>query len=390
MVTSITAGVPLNLLTNPFPDGILRPVGSALGLATAIGQSFSFADPQRPIPYTHQFSLELQRELPHQMLASIAYVGSRIRDLEVTKPFNEISLQSLALGAAALATSVPNPFAGLIPGTALNGPTIQLQQLLRPFPQFQSINELDIPIGRSSYNALQLMLYKRLSSGLNISVAYTYSKTMDMASFRNAQDTQLEKVVALWDIPRSIQINGLYELPVGQGKPYLASAPVLLRHLISGWEISGIARLQSGMPLNLSPYDAVPTGNSPVYAGQNLGRWFNTCTLLASGATQNCLPGEQPAWTIRAPSVLQTWSSLITSVRNPRIDNLDLSLLKHERIGERIDLIVRCDFLNATNTPQFFNGPVMDVNNPNFGRIAGAMDQSNLPRFIQLSMKLAF
>jgi hypothetical protein len=193
MVTSVQAGVPLNLLTDPFPTGILQPVGRSLGLATAIGQSFSFADPDRPIPQVHQFSIDVQRELPHEMLVSLAYVGSRVRDLEVTKAVNEISAQSLAMGATLLAAKVPNPFAGLVPGTSLNSATIQRQQLLRPFPQFLSINELDVPIGRSSYNALQAMLYKRLSSGLNVSVAYTYSKTIDKVSFRNAQDAQLEK-----------------------------------------------------------------------------------------------------------------------------------------------------------------------------------------------------
>jgi len=390
MVTSIQAGVPLNLVTNPFPVGILQPAGSSLGLATAIGQSFSFADTNRPIPYVHHFSVDLQRELPQQMLFSLAYVGSRVRDLQVIKAFNEISLQSLSLGATALAQSALNPFAGLVPGTSLNGSRIQRQQLLRPFPQFLSINELDVPIGRSSYNALQAMLYKRFSSGVNFSFAYTFSKTMDMVSFRNAQDAQLEKVAAPWDITHNIQINGLYELPFGAGKPYGASAQPAIRRLISGWKLAGIARLQSGMPLNLSPYNAVPTGMSPVYAGQNLSRWFNTCTLLASGATQNCLPGEAPAWTVRPAATLQSWPSSITSVRNPRIDNLDLSLMKYNRIRERAELVIRGDFLNATNTPQFFSGPVTDINNPNFGRIAGAMDQSNLPRFIQLSMKVTF
>jgi hypothetical protein len=163
-----------------------------------------------------------------------------------------------------------------------------------------------------------------------------------------------------------------------------------VKALISGWKIAGIARLQSGMPLSLAPFGAVPTGVNPVLHGQNLDRWFNTCTLLASGGTQNCLPGEMPAWTVRLPATLQSWSSIITSIRNPRIDNLDLSLLKYTRISGRVDLVIRGDFLNATNTPQFFNGPVTDINNPNFGRIAGAMDQSNLPRFIQLSMKLRF
>ena len=64
MVTSIQAGVPANTLDNPFPTGILQPAGSSLGLLTALGQSYSFADPAGGAPpYVHQFSFEIQREL---------------------------------------------------------------------------------------------------------------------------------------------------------------------------------------------------------------------------------------------------------------------------------------------------------------------------------------
>jgi hypothetical protein len=72
------------------------------------------------------------------------------------------------------------------------------------------------------------------------------------------------------------------------------------------------------------------------------------------------------------------------------IRNLDASVIKSNYIHERFDLLFRVDFINATNTPQFFSGPVTDVNNGNFGRISGAMDQSNLPRFVQFSLKLRF
>ncbi len=391
MVTSIQTGVPANTLTNPFPSGILHPVGSTLGLATFLGQGFNFGNPHRNIPYVHQFSFEVQRELPGQFLITAAYVGSRIRRLQVTKPFNEISLSDLALGATALTANVPNPFAGLIPGTALNGSTVQRQQLLRPFPQFTGINELFFDQGKSKYDGFQLMVYKRLSRGLNFSVAYTNSKTIDQTSFANPQDTQLEKVIALWDIPQNLQLNGVYELPFGPGKPYLASAPAVVRRLVGGWEISAIARIQEGWPMAFpAPFNAVPTGASPRLSNRTLDRWFNTCTLLPNGTTRGCLSGEQPVWTIRQPSTLQTWSSRLSSVRLPPIRNLDASLIKNNRIGDRYNLLVRCDFLNATNTPQFFNGPIADVNSGNFGRIAGAVAQSNLPRFIQLSMKFEF
>jgi hypothetical protein len=64
--------------------------------------------------------------------------------------------------------------------------------------------------------------------------------------------------------------------------------------------------------------------------------------------------------------------------------------MKHNHLTERLDLIFRADFINAFNSPQFFSGPIVDVNNANFGRISGASDQSNLPRFVQFSLKLQF
>jgi hypothetical protein len=392
MVTSIQAGVPANTLINPFPGGILQPVGASLGLATALGQSLSFADPDggHP-PYVHQFSFEIQRELPKNFLVTAAYVGSRTRRLAVSQQLNALPLSALALGATALTQSVPNPMANLLPGTSLNGATVQQQQLLVRFPQYliNGVTEMFEPIGKSSYNAAQFLLYKRLSYGLNLSLAYTIQKQIDRVAYANPQDTSLEKVIASWDVPQSLGINGVYELPFGKGKPLGASAPGPVKWLIGGWEVSAIARIQRGMPMSF-PANAAPTGLNPALSDPTLMQWFNTCTQLANGTTRGCQAGQQPAWTIRQPFTLQQWSSRLSSVRIPPIHNLDMSVIKNNYIHERFDLIFRADFINATNTPQFFSGPVTDVNNGNFGRISGAMDQSNLPRFIQLSMKLRF
>jgi hypothetical protein len=389
MVTFIRTGIPQNILTNPFPDGIQQPVGNTQGLATFLGQGFNVSDVNRVVPWTHQFSFEIQRELPGQFLVTAAYVGNRARGFSVTKGINEIPRDAFALGATELSRNVNNPLAGLIPGTSLNGATVQRQQLLRPFIQFLGINELNRSEGQSKYDSFQLMLYKRLSRGLNFSVAYTNSKTIEKASYANAQDSELEKLIAAWDVPQSLQINGVYELPFGKGKPFGANAHPVVRRLIGGWEVSGIARMQGGMPLAF-PANAVPTGADPRLADRSLDRWFNTCTLLAGGATRGCVGGEQPVWTIRQAFVLQTWSSRLASVRRPAVGNLDASVIKNNRIAERFNLIFRVDWLNATNTPQFFPGPITDANSGNFGRIAGAMDQSNLPRFIQMSLKLQF
>ncbi len=392
MVTSIQAGLPANTLDNPFPSGILTPVGSSLGLKTALGQGISFADPAggQP-PYVHQFSFEIQHELPRDFLVTAAYVGSRSRDIAVSQQLNALPLEALSMGSAALTASVPNPLAGLIPGTSLNGATIQRQQLLVRFPQFliNGVTEQYEPIGRSSYNGAQFLVSKRLSYGLNFSVAYTISKQMDQTSFANPQYTGLEKAIASWDIPQNVQINFSYELPFGIGRAIGGSLPRPVRALIGGWQVSSLTRLQKGMPLAF-PANAAPTGLDPALPSPSYYQWLNTCTLLANGGTRGCLNGDQPAWTVRQPFTLQTWSSRLSHVRTPGIHNVDFSIIKHNRITERFDLIFRADFVNGFNSPQFFGGPINDVNNANFGRIAGAMEQSNLPRFVQVSMKLRF
>ncbi len=99
MVTSIQTGIPYNTLVNPFPSGILTPVGSSLGLSTALGQSLQFADPAGGSPpYVHQFSFEIQRELPGDFLLTAAFVGSRSRRIQVSQQLNALPLGALFSG----------------------------------------------------------------------------------------------------------------------------------------------------------------------------------------------------------------------------------------------------------------------------------------------------
>ncbi len=284
-----------------------------------------------------------------------------------------------------------NPFAGLLPGTSLNGATVQQQQLLVPYPEFliNGVTEAFRPIGKSSYNSVQIVAAKRMSFGLNFNASYTISKQIDQTNFANPQDVSLERVIASWDIPQNLQINFLYELPFGSGKRMGADLPRPARWAISGWQVSTLTRLQKGMPMSF-PSGAAPTGLNPALPSPSYTEWFNTCTQLASGATQNCHAGEQPAWTIRQANTLQMWSSRLASVRMPGVHNVDISVIKRNRLSERFELVFRTDFINGFNSPQFFSGPVTTVTSGNFGRISGAMDQSNLPRFIQLSLKLQF
>lgn len=398
MVTSIEAGVPFNTLSNPFPDGILQPDGASKGLETDMGESFSFADPNAKAPYVKQFAFGIQRQLPRNFLVTASYVGSRSSRLPVNQQINSFPASAIGLGKAGLTASVANPFAGLLPGTALNGATVQRQQLLAPYPQFlvgsitggSGITERFEPIGTSSYDSGQFVVLKRLSNGLDFSVAYTISKELDRNMFANAQDSQLEKVIAAWDVPQNLQIRLLWQLPFGSKRAIGPNLPSPLRWAISNWTMTSLTRLQKGMPLDLtgSP-DSEPIAD-PALSNPHLSQWFNPCTRLANGSTEHCSGGEQPAWTVRAPFSLQTWKSRLSSVRYPGIHNSDISLTKSNHITERVNLQFRTDFINAFNSPQWFKGPISDVNSSNFGVISGARSQDNLPRFIEFSMKAIF
>ena len=188
LVASTDGGItPTGRLSNPFPAGLDQPVGNSQGLSTLVGRGFTFSDPERTIPYVHQFSVGVQRELPGRLALDMSYVGSRTRGLPVSKGINEITAEQLATGAFML-QQVPNPYQGLLPGTPFNGATVPRQQLVRPYSQFASINEDRRPFGVNDYDALQISVNKRMSSGLQFLVSYTYSRTEEEVTYLNPQD----------------------------------------------------------------------------------------------------------------------------------------------------------------------------------------------------------
>jgi len=111
---------------------------------------------------------------------------------------------------------VANPFRGIITSGALSGPTIPYGQLLRPFPEYTGVENVQPPSASSSYNALSLSANHRFSNGLQFLISYTWSKYLtnnegpegwtngQAQSVRNWYNTSLEKSLMINDIPRSL------------------------------------------------------------------------------------------------------------------------------------------------------------------------------------------
>lgn len=137
------------------------------------------------------------------------------------------------------------------------------------------------------------------------------------------------------------------------------------------------------------PTGVAPTGVSPAIPNPSINRWFNTCTQTSSGLV-NCASGQKPAWVTLQPFQRTTWTPYLNSVRKPGIDDLELSVAKATEIKERYTLKFRADFINATNTTQWYNGPNTTATSPTFGQIADFTTPTNDARVIMLSLKFEF
>ena len=376
-----------NTLSDPYPQGILTPTGSRLGLATFLGQSINFVDPDRVIPKVHEFSVGVQQELPFRSVVEVSYVGSRSKELDVSHQLNAVSLAQLLqyggnFASPNLTDSVANPFAGRLPATSLNGNTTTRQQLLLPYPQFTGVNETSIPIGSAWYNSLQVRFDKRFTRGLNFLVSYTYSKTMEAVSFLNNQDASPARTLTATDTPNRIVVSGNWALPVFSHTKGVAGI------FLKGWQLNGIFVRENGFPLP-APGNYYSSGIDPSLGDASTEqRYFNTCTLQTNGTRTNCASTSEPiAFIQQQNNTLRTLSLRFPSLRPPKVPTADVSMFKAFTLHERMRLQFRAEAFNVTNSPQL-GLPSTSLNSTNAGVVG--LTQTNDPRNMQLSLRLMF
>jgi hypothetical protein len=277
---------------------------------------------------------------------------------------------------------VPNPFAGLLPGTTMNGATVPLQQLLRPYPQFTGITEDRRSIGEIDYDSLQVTFNKRLSRGLQFLVSYTFSQRQQRTEFLAAQNSwdQVLQVVSGDDAPHRLFVSATYRLPnINDNKG-------ALNLLLGGWQMNGIAVWQSGLPVGVAA-GSVLVGD-PHIDNPTFEKWFNTCTETTTGARQNCASTSDPVvWKVQAPYTLRTSPTRLDTVRTDRPLNLDFSIFKSFNLPAGMKIQVRAEAFNAFNTP-WFGAPNTTVTATAFGTVTPT--QANDPRNIQLGLRLSF
>ena len=416
---------PVNTIALPFPAGISEPPGRSLGLSgtqqylTQVVKSITEADPtDHPGGYVQQWNLDLQRELPAGFFVSAAYVGAKGTHLaQYSQQVNQISDALLAQAATqvnpslpdplqnvTLVQSTPNPFFIDGQALALSGPTTTIGQLLRPYPQYASVQLAGQGSYDSIYHSFQLTVQRRFAQAGSLLIAYTNSKLISdtdtltawlepgVGEIQDNNNLRGERSLSSQDVPQRLVISHVLDLPFGKGKKYLGGAEGILDKIVRGWGIDGVTIFQRGFPL------AFTNGQA------------NGTTLFGGGSRPNLVPGCKPGVSGSATSRLDGWfntacftapddftfgdeSRVDPRLRSEGIDNFDFAIFKNTRFAsnERLGLEFRTEFFNIFNRTQFAPPSTVccTANNQNFGVVTATAPGTN-PRLVQFGLKLFF
>jgi Carboxypeptidase regulatory-like domain/TonB dependent receptor len=384
LVTSLTASLDngqtyVASLANPFPNGWPAPPGNSQGLSTFLGRNVSFFKTDTVNPYMQRWSFSIQQQLPKLFLLDITYLGNRGTRLAANRQYDPIPNSALSKSMVRdqatinfLNATFSNPFFPL-PGSNIAGTTVARSQLLRPYPQFTGITG-DDPQGYSWYHSLQVVGERRFRQGYTFQANYTWSKMMEATGYLNGGDAMPEKVISDLDRTHRFSLSGIYELPFGKGKKYLAAAHPALRHVAGGWQLQLTAQMNSGMPLAFGNSQLLTDiGTVPLGSGQTLDRWFNTAAFNRDSTQQ-------------LASNVRTLSTRFAGVRAPGVQVWDISAVKNFSIHEKWRVQFRAEMLNAMNHSNL-NPPNLDPASTLFGSITST---PGYPRFLHLGLKIIY
>jgi hypothetical protein len=289
--------------------------------------------------------------------------------------------------------------AGLIPFTTLsNGARVSNFFIVNPLATGGSF--LVVGDGHSTYNAMQVDFRRRFSRGLLFDASYTWAKSLTnmftnssvvFAQPTTLRDSGYDKGPSPFDLRHAFKVNAIYELPIGPGRHWLDVKNPVLGKMLEGWQIGGVARIQSGTPLQLL------SGRLPFNGSASLTRVDGGVVLhnitrdqlqemveirqtpggtifwLPDSVIQNTLAAFELSGTLdpNAPYIGPPTTPGELGARiflyGPWQKRIDLNVLKRTRITETVNLEFRAQFLNAFNYPNFFIGSLDTVNNPIIG-----------------------
>jgi hypothetical protein len=396
-------GIPGAVANNPFPIGILQPPGRNPQYAQILlGNGATENMLNNPYGYQQQWNADIQQEFGNGFLIDVAYGGAKGTHLPLnTQQIDQLPDRYLSMGNA-LTQTVANPFLSqLLPSASLynvNG-TVQVGQLLRPFPQYNGMAVAGSGIANSTYNSLQVKAEKRFSNGASILAAYTWAKLISdtdtltgwlesggTGGLQNYNNLRLEKSLASFDVPHRLVVSYIMDVPVGRGRKYLANSNGFVNAAVGGWGVGGTTTIQSGFPLHFG----TNSNQTHSFGGGSRPNVVPGCEKSVSGSAQSRLDGwfNTDCFVLPAPYTFGSESRTDPNLRAAGIANWDFSAFKNFTFGESGDRYIqfRAEFFNLFNRTQFAF-PGQSVGSSNYGIVTGVANQ---PRLVQFALKLNF
>lgn len=342
---------------NPNPGSPCTGSNWPGGVGPALNSCQQPAISSAPVEFNHtlmyQFSLEVQRQLMRDMSLTVGYAGN----ITMHNQLNTVP------------ENVPLPGKGAV-------------QARRPYPQWGQTG-ISLSDGTANYNALQVTLEKRLSSGIYALVSETWAKCMDNGSVESGPPTlillQQNYGPCSYDIANNLTISSVYQLPFGRGRAHLNSSNAVTNALVSGWELAGVLTARTGQPFTpVLSSDVANTGIS--------GQFPNR---LASGKLSNRTPKEwfNPA-AFAAPAQYSYGNSGRDILRADGLIDLDATLKRTFQLGgsKERELEMRFESFNLANHPTF-SAPNVTIGSSAAGTITSTL---NANRIFQAAAKIYF
>ncbi len=393
-------------LSNPFPNGIVQPPSGFPGPLYGYGQQ-TLPVKVRDIrqPKIGQWNLSLQRELPGNLKAQVAYAGSAsIALLGGPTDLNQLTPEALALGATVLNTQVTNPFLALpveqrpAASSILGRATVTAAQLLRPYPQYGAVVSYNMNEAHSTYHSAQLRLERRFSDGLLFTTGYTFAKMIDdisgvsagptiqVPNYQNYYDRRANKSLSTFDVRHRFIGNVTWKLPFGYAGRYWKEGA--LGQVVGGWGVNAIVQAQSGFPLNIAAAANGLQGLAYVgSSGNGLRPNLIADPVLADAAQRKKTLTWFNIAAFQAPPQFTFGNSprTLSNLRSPGYFGTNMSLQRNFKFTETTRLQFRAEAFNLFNRTNFII-PSTILGAVNFGQLIAAEDA----RQLQFALKLYF
>lgn len=274
-------------------------------------------------------------------------------------------------------------------------PTATIGQALRPFPQYNGINDIWADFGNSNYNSLQVQLKQNIRHGLTYQLSYTWSKSLDDTGgsrtaygVNGVSPNRLEYSYSGTDIPNHVAAYAIYDSQFGK-----SGGNFFVRQLMKDWSVSGIFTYLSGTPITVTstgcqaPFSGTCYPNlNPNYvgSGRRNGDYGASSTATNSAAVAYLDPA---AFSIPTPYTFgNVQRAAAFGLRNPSGHEVDMSVRRSFQLYERLKFTFEGSLFNIDNHVDF-RGPNSVVGTTAFGTITG---QANTTRDGQLSARFDF